>query len=145
MKLVLIYYLLLNTFLELYDQGLLKPKLTKNTNDSIRDEDIIGKTPANLMMFGTPAKLFDGSATEDNFYSLLDTGYARRCIFGVGVNNRNKAYYTQDAQTIYNKLTQPQNQQVIDKYCNLFLSLANAALYNMTIIIPESVNVDLLD
>lgn len=135
----------LNTFLELYDQGLLKPKLTKNTNDSIRDEDIIGKTPANLMMFGTPAKLFDGSATEDNFYSLLDTGYARRCIFGLGVNNRNKAYYTQDAQTIYNKLTQPQNQQVIDKYCNLFLSLANAALYNMTIILPESVNVALLD
>jgi hypothetical protein len=72
----------LNTYLELYDVGLVKRKLTKNTADSKRGEEIIGMTPANLLMFGTPSKLLDGGKNEEEFYSLLDTGYARRCIIG---------------------------------------------------------------
>lgn len=69
----------LNTFLELYDKGVIKDKLTKNTDTATRHQEIIGETPANIMMFGTPSKLLDGGKIEDNFFSFLETGYARRC------------------------------------------------------------------
>lgn len=74
----------LNTFLELYDVGLVKAKLIKNTKDNLRNEEIVGRTPANMLLFGTPAKLLNGGQTEDEFHSLLETGYARRCYFGYG-------------------------------------------------------------
>lgn len=80
---------ILNTYLELYDQGLTKMKLVKNTADNIRGEDLDGKTPANMLLFGTPVKLFDGGQTEDQFYSFLEIGYARRCLFGIGHNEKN--------------------------------------------------------
>lgn len=72
----------LNTFLELYDVGAIKEKLIKNTSENTRSEQIIGRTPTNMMLFGTPAKLLNGSKTEEELYSMLETGYARRCFFG---------------------------------------------------------------
>ena len=69
-------------YLELFDVGKLKQKLTKNTADNKRREEIIGRTPANMMLYGTPTRVFNGGKTEDEFYTLLDTGYARRCFFG---------------------------------------------------------------
>ena len=72
----------LTTFLELFDVGKIKQKLTKNTNENQRSEEIDGRTPTNLMLFGTPAKLFDSGKIESEFFSFLETGYARRCIFG---------------------------------------------------------------
>ena len=72
---------MLNVFIELYDVGKVKPKITKNTADNKRNEDVGGITPANMLLFGTPSKLLDGSKTEQDFYSLLDMGYARRLIF----------------------------------------------------------------
>lgn len=72
----------LTTFLELYDKGLVKTKLIKSTSDNARNEEIRGSTPTNMMLFGTPSKLFDGAQTESQLYSMLDTGYARRCFFG---------------------------------------------------------------
>lgn len=136
---------ILNTFLELYDQGLLKPKLIKNTSESIRDDDIDGKTPANLMMFGTPVKLFDGSTAEDAFYSFLETGYARRCIFGLGLDNKNKAYYSQSASQIYQNLIQPQNKQITDKWYNHFIQLANPYLYKWEIELQDAEAIKLLE
>ena len=136
---------ILNTFLELYDQGLLKPKLIKNTSESIRDEDIDGKTPANLMMFGTPVKLFDGSTVEDAFYSFLETGYARRCIFGLGLDNKNKAYYSQTASQIYQNLIQPQNKQITDKWYNHFIQLADPHLYKWEIELQDQEAIKLLE
>lgn len=72
---------ILNTFLELYDVGKVKQKLTKNTADNVRGEDLDGITPTNMMLFGTPDKLLDGGKVEEEFMSFLDTGYARRCLF----------------------------------------------------------------
>lgn len=71
----------MDVYLELFD-GVVKPKLTKNTNDSVRNEEIIGKTPTNMLMFGTASMLLDGAATEKMFWDMLLTGYARRCFFG---------------------------------------------------------------
>ncbi|RKZ80229.1 MAG: hypothetical protein DRQ35_02670 [Gammaproteobacteria bacterium] len=72
----------LTTCLELYDVGKIKQKLIKNTKDNTRGKELDGRTPTNMMMFGTPVKLLDGQKTEDEFRTFLDTGYARRCIFG---------------------------------------------------------------
>ena len=72
----------LSTFLELFDVGKIKQKLTKNTKENTRSEEIDGKTPTCLLLFGTPSKLLDGGKTEEEFYSFLETGYARRCLFG---------------------------------------------------------------
>lgn len=86
----------LTTLLELFDVGKVKQKLTKNTAENIRSEEIDGRTPTNLMMFGTQAKLLCGGKVEEEWYSFLETGYARRCLFGwIGSNDR-KTDYTAD-------------------------------------------------
>ena len=68
----------LDTLLESYDGGLVKNKLKKTESN----DEIINPVPTNLMAFGTPSKLFDGGASEDQLMSFLDTGYARRFLFG---------------------------------------------------------------
>lgn len=132
-------------FLELYDQGKVKTKLIKNTNENTRDLDIDGKTPANMLLFGTPVKLFDGSATEDFFYSMLDMGYARRCIFGLGINNDKKAYYSQTAEQIYNALIEPRNKEVISKWYEYFISLAQEDMYKWRIELQREEAIKLLE
>jgi hypothetical protein len=72
----------LGPYLELFDVGKIKPKLTKNTSENKRREEIHGRTPANMMLYGTPNRLMNGAKTEEEMYALLDTGYARRCFFG---------------------------------------------------------------
>jgi hypothetical protein len=72
----------LSTFLELYDVGKVKQKLVKNTGENARHEEIVGRTPTNMMLFGTPSRLLNGGRTEEEFYAMLDEGYARRCFFG---------------------------------------------------------------
>jgi len=82
----------LNTFLELYDIGLVKQKLIKNTAENIRSEELPGNTPTNLMMFGTPTKLLDGGKVEEEFKQFLETGYARRLLFGYTVDSHRTKY-----------------------------------------------------
>ena len=132
-------------FLELYDQGRVKTKLIKNTNENTRDLDIDGKTPANMLLFGTPVKLFDGGITEDYFYSMLDMGYARRCIFGLGLNNDKKAYYSQTAEQIYNALIEPKNRQVSNKWYEYFTSLAQEDMYKWRIELQRREAIKLLE
>lgn len=77
-------------FLELYDKGTIKESLTKNTKENQRLSEIKGQTPCNMLMFGTASSLLDGSKTEDEFYAMLEKGYARRCLFGFNRDvNRN--------------------------------------------------------
>jgi hypothetical protein len=93
----------LTAFLELFDVGKIKQKLIKNTTDSIRNEEIDGKTPTNMMLFGTPYKLLNGGRTEEELMSMLETGYARRCIFGYSRTPPAKSKLT--AQQVYAMLT----------------------------------------
>jgi hypothetical protein len=94
----------LNTFLELYDVGLVKQKLIKNTQENIRSEELAGNTPTNLMMFGTPTKLLDGGKIEEEFKQFLETGYARRLLFG----------YTTDSNRTKYASAQERYQQMVD-------------------------------
>lgn len=132
----------LTLYLELYDQGRVKQKLTKNTNESQRTEEVDGKTPANMLLFGTPSKLLDGGLTEDQFYDFLETGYARRCIFGYGQH-----YRPQDTLTpaeIYQRLTQPSNVAIVDKWSYHFEELADPTKFGWQMEVEDDVAIELI-
>lgn len=133
----------LTEFLELYDRGLLDPKLTKNTNENTRVEQIDGPTPANLLLFGTPGKVFDGGSTEDLFYALLDTGYARRCIFGWGSVNPEGTELT--PAEIYALSIQPQSTASMQQWANHFHSLADPSMYNWKMTLEDDVAIKLIE
>lgn len=135
---------ILNPFLELYDLGSIKQKLVKNTAENIRSEEIDGNTPTNMLLFGTPVKLMDGGQTEDQFYSFLEIGYARRCIFGMGHTDR-KAYYSLSPSEIYKNLTAPTNDSIIDKWSIHFAGLADIQHYGKKIEVPDDVAIKLLE
>lgn len=113
----------LNTFLELYDMGLIKQKLIKNTSENIRNEEIVGRTPTNMMLFGTPAKLLNGGKTEEELYSMLETGYARRCFFGYS-RASNK---TQDLtpEQVYTMLTNQESDKFLEEFSARLENLAD--------------------
>lgn len=94
----------LATFLELYDVGSIKQKLIKSTSDQVRNEEIVGRTPTNMMLFGTPSKLLNGGKTEEELYSMLETGYGRRCFFGY--SRASTKMINQTAEEVYDQLTQ---------------------------------------
>lgn len=135
---------LLNVFLELYDQGIVKGKLVKNTAENTRSEEVDGKTPANLLLFGAPAKLLDGGQTEDQFYSFLETGYARRCLFGIGQQDR-KAFHSQSAEEIYKRLIQPTNSAAVKKWAQHFHSLADPNMFGWKMEVSDEVSIKLLE
>lgn len=132
----------LNVFLELYDQGIVKQKLTKSTKESERGEELDGKTPTNMLLFGTPAKLLDGSKTEDEFYSMLETGYARRCIFAFG--HRQRAADSLTPEEIYNRLIDHSYQASLDKWATHFTLLGDPAKFNWQMMVPDDVAIELL-
>jgi hypothetical protein len=134
---------LLNTFLELYDLGLIKQKLTKNTNENMRMKEIDGRTPTNMLLFGVPGKLLDGGKTEDEFYSFLDIGYARRCVFAYG--QIQKASQNLTAAEIFHMLTQPANEATITKWSRHFYQLADPAMFNWKMTVDDDVSIALLD
>lgn len=132
----------LTLYLELYDKGRVKQKLTKNTAESQRTEEVDGETPANMLLFGTPSKLLDGGLTEDQFYDFLETGYARRCIFGYGQH-----YRPQDTLTpaeIYARLIQPSNSALIDKWSYHFEELAAPEKFGWRMDVEDDVAIQLI-
>jgi hypothetical protein len=133
----------LTLFLELYDQGRVKQKLVKNTVDNQRNEELDGRTPTNMLLFGTPSKLFDGGQTEDQFYSFLDTGYARRCIFGMGAQHK-RAHAELTPEEIYQRLIQPTNVQAINVWATHFHSLADPAMFGWRMQVEDEVGIQLM-
>lgn len=132
----------LTTFLELYDKGLTKTKLVKNTAESNRFEEIRGMTPANMMMFGAPSKLFDGAVTEQMLYSFLDTGYARRCFFGYIKGNKRTTNLT--AEEIYEQNINPANNQFLEDLADRLDSLADIINVNKRLTIERDTSLELI-
>jgi hypothetical protein len=133
----------LTVFLELYDQGIVKQKLTKNTAENQRSEEVDGKTPTNMLLFGTPAKLLDGGPTEDQFYSFLDIGYARRCLFGIGHQDR-RAFNSLTPAQIYENLIKKDNSTSINTWANHFSKLADPAMYGWKMTLEDDVAIQSL-
>lgn len=134
----------LNAFLELYDKGLIKMKLTKSTANSSRSADLSGTSPANALLFGTPTKLLNGGAEEDIFYSLLETGYARRCLFARG-SLAGKKRVESDPAKVYAELTTKHNSDVADKWNNHFASLADINFVGWNLEVPDPVGIKLIE
>jgi len=133
----------LNTFLELFDVGKVKQKLTKNTTENIRGEEITGKTPTNMMLFGTPAKLLNGSKVEEEFFTMLETGYARRCIFGYSKQSAKNTKLTPNE--IYDMLTDNKANDFLLDLSNKLGNLADITNFNTFIQVSKSVSLLIIE
>lgn len=124
-----------DTFIELYDKGLIKQKLIKNTSDNTRTEEIIGKTPTNLLAFGVPSRLLDGAKTEEELMRMLDMGYARRCFFGyVRSANRKK---NRTAEQMFVDRTNRNNDQTLEALADRLERLADIINANKKLVISK--------
>lgn len=126
----------LGPYLELYDMGKIKQKLTKNTADNKRREEIMGRTPANLLAFGTPTRLLNGGKTEEEFYTLLDTGYARRCLFGFARNHKQKLGMT--PEEILAQRMNGNSDTFLEQYSDRLGDLADPAQAHRAIKVSEA-------
>lgn len=133
----------LNTFLELYDIGLIKQKLIKNTAENTRNEEIVGRTPTNMMLFGTPAKLLNGSKTEEELYSMLETGYARRCFFGYA-RASNQAL-DMSPEEVYAQMTSQDNVATLDEISDKLESLADIINVNKRLVVSKETSLTLIE
>lgn len=132
----------INTLLELYDLGRIKTKLVKNTVDNERGIDITGSTPSNMLMFGTTSKLFDGAKTEEEFYSFLETGYARRCFFGMGKPEAVMA--SVNPEDVYDGLVNKNRSVALERWKQTLSQFADQAHFNKKIAVPKEVGVELV-
>jgi hypothetical protein len=124
-----------DTFIELYDKGLVKQKLVKNTNDNQRGEEIVGKTPSNLLMFGVPSRLLDGGKTEEDMMTMLEMGYARRCFFGYVRNAGRKKGRT--AESMFRDRTSAANDAAIEALSDRLETLSDMINANKALAIKD--------
>jgi hypothetical protein len=127
----------LNAYLELYDVGKIKQKMTKNTKENVRAEDLQGNTPTNMMLFGTPSKLFDGGKIEEEFYSWVDTGLGRRCLFGYAKGHERNTSMTVDE--VYDLLTNTDTDAYLENISDHFEALADMININKKLVMSERV------
>lgn len=133
----------LTTFLELFDMGKIKQKLVKHTKDNMRNEDIDGKTPTNMLLYGTPSKLLNGAKTEEEFISLLDTGYARRCFFGL--SRKLNSGPTLTPAEVMAILTDPADDIMMAEVAKELQALADPVNFNRKIRVPDDVGLVLME
>lgn len=122
--------------LEAYDVGLIKQKIIKNSSDNKRSEERDDPVPSNMLIFGTPSKLFNGGPEEREFYSLLETGYARRLLYGIG--SKTDAPVT-DAEELFDILTSHNNDALVDALASKFEALADPSMYMHEIVMKKPV------
>ena len=133
----------LNTFLELFDMGIIKQKLVKNTTENVRSEEIAGRTPTNMLLFGTPAKLLNGSKTEEELYSMLETGYARRCFFGYSRASNKTIDMT--PEEVYDQLTNQDSNQYLDDLSDRLEGLADIINVNKRLVMSKETSLTLIE
>lgn len=133
----------LDTFIELYDMGRIKSKLIKNTSDNVRNEEIIGSTPTNMMLFGTPSKLLNGGKTEEELYSMLETGYARRCYFGYSKSSTVAKEMT--PEEVYAQLTNKDSNQYLEELSDRLENLADIINVNKRLVISKDTSLLLIE
>jgi hypothetical protein len=133
----------LNTFLELFDMGVIKQKLIKNTSENTRNEEIVGRTPTNMLLFGTPAKLLNGSKTEEELYSMLETGYARRCFFGY--SRASNKTIDQTPEEVYDQLTNQDSNLYLDEISDKLEGLADIINVNRRLIMSKETSLILIE
>jgi hypothetical protein len=132
----------LNTFIELYDVGKVKPKITKSTKENVRNEDIAGATPANLLLFGTPSKLLDGGRVEKEFYDMLDMGYARRLLFSYV--ERTEATTGMSPEDLFDLMTDTSTDLFIKSLHDELQDLADEKHFGKELYIDKTTSIELI-
>ena len=132
----------LRAWLELYDSGKYLPKLTKNTKENKRISPPEDTVPCNTMLFGEPNAIFDGSTKETLFLSLLQTGFARRSLFGWGEIEKITSELTPEerAEAAYNARFMNHDGKVLANWSSHFLGLGAIGKLDYTVRVPEDVD-----
>lgn len=138
---ILVNQELLSVGLEAYDKGKIKQKIIKNTADNVRAEERDDPVPTNMMLFGTPAKLFNGAKEEQEFISLLETGYARRLLFGIGSKTTG---VKRTPEEIFDMLTDTSVDVAVNAISKYFGKLAERVNYGVKIKMPKEVSILLI-
>lgn len=133
----------LGVFLELYDVGLVEDKLKLSTTDNARKEEIIGKTPSNMMLFGTPTALLDSGKTEEELYALLGTGYARRFFFGY--SNHQPGDHNRTPEEVYDLLTDTSATKELDDLSDHLGNLADIINVNKRLVMSKETSLLLIE
>lgn len=128
----------LATFLETYDMGKAKQKLIKTDSNS----DVVSGVPSNILMFGTPGKLLDSSKTEQDFFDLMETGYARRLLFGYVSN------FTRDEELSpeerYEQLIDPTRDVMMKAHSSHFGRMCDEDQFNRKITVDRDTAIKLI-
>lgn len=127
------------TMLELYDVGKIKQKITKNTAENTRSEEIDGRTPTNCLMYGTPAKLLDGGKVEAELLSMLDTGYGRRSFFGFAKDMPVQSVLTPEER--YDLLTNGNTDSFFQAISDDFGELADIDNYGRILLMTKETSI----
>lgn len=126
----------IDVYLELFE-GIVKPKLVKNTADSVRNEEILAKTPTNMIMFGTATALLDGAQVEKQFMDMLATGYSRRCFFGF--SNTDLKHREKDIDTRLKRLLDLSSNTELSNIAVKLQRLADPINYKFKVNVPDDV------
>jgi hypothetical protein len=134
---------LVKAFLELYDMGVIGDKLLKNGKDAKRVRHLSGTTPANMMLYGTPTKLYDGSVVEKLYRQVLSTGMARRSFFAH--SEPSPRDMTMTPEEVYNISIAVSKSGVLEKYNKRFKHLANKSNYRADITFSKECSLELIE
>ena len=126
---------LFGAYLESYDIGEIGEKLITHRIDNKRQEEMFGRVPANMLLFGEPTKLLDGSKNEEEFDKMLATGYARRCLFGFGQANTEAPKLT--AIELFHLLKDPTHENNLKTISDKLGKLADKVNFNKTVYISH--------
>lgn len=128
----------LGLYLETYDMGKGKQKLIKSDSNP----EMLQAVPSNLLLFGTPTKLMDGDGTEQAFLELLETGYARRLLFGYIKDFEQETEMS--PEEIYLQLTSGTTEASMIMLGSQFESLADKAQYKKSLTTNKDVAIKVL-
>ncbi|WAI96145.1 DNA primase [Vibrio phage vB_VhaP_PG11] len=122
--------------LEAYDVGRIKQKITKNSSENKRSEERTDPVPSNMLVFGTPSKLFNGGMEEREYRSMLETGYGRRFLYGWGQKSASSGM---TAEELYQILTDMNQDGSAAKLALRFEALADEINFNKKIQLDKDV------
>jgi len=125
---------MIDLFMELYD-GKTGNALNKNTKENPRNSEMNGVTPSNMLLFGTDNKIFDGARQEEEFLSLLKSGYGRRCFFCYISDDNKKRIIPGDEALARSK--RAATSTTLEEISDDLHALADMVNNNKTLIIPD--------
>lgn len=133
----------LTAFLELFDVGKIKQKLIKNTSENKRSEEIDGRTPTNLLMYGEPDSLLNGDKEEHQLIAMLTSGYARRCFFGYCRSTGSSTGLT--AEEVYTLMTDTTSVAYLATLANQIGALADKVNFKQELTMTKTIALLLIE